>query len=85
MKLYDTYLKYKKDYKDSILMIESGEFYEALNDDAYILHYLLHYKILYKKRYIQLGFPKKLLQEVLHSLSDIGVMVIKNGGGNHFS
>jgi len=79
VKLLDTYKKYKKDFPNSIILIESGEFYEALEEDAYILHFLLKYKILLKKKFIHVGFPKKMLMNVLSALEDFSVLTASGG------
>ncbi len=84
MRLYDTYLKYKKQYPDTLLFIKSGNFYEALQDDAYILHFVFHYKMLKKKRFVQVGFPEKLLDQVMNECQNLSCFVIqKKGGGEN--
>lgn len=80
MKLIESYHEMKQKYPTSLIFLEAGNFYEVLEDDAYILHYLLKYKILYKKNYIQVGFPKKFLPTVSSSLKEFSI-VIKMGGG----
>lgn len=79
MKLIESYREMKQKYPTSLIFLEAGNFYEVLEDDAYILHYLLKYKILHKKNYIQVGFPKKFLSTVSSSLKDFPI-VIKMGG-----
>jgi len=50
MNLLNTYKKCKYNYPKYLIFIESGNFIEVLEDDAYIMHYLLKYKILEKKK-----------------------------------
>ena len=52
MKIIDIYNKYKKEYKEYVIIIESGVFYYVLNDDCGVINKLLDYKIkLFKKDY----------------------------------
>ena len=76
MKLLDTYLKYKKEYPDSIILIESGEFFEVLNDDSYLIHYFMGYKILAKNKFIHVGFPKRLLPSVMKEFHEFKLLII---------
>ena len=45
MKLIDTYYNYKLKYKEYVVLLKSGIFYECFNDDIGIIYSLFHYKI----------------------------------------
>ena len=44
MKIIDTYNSYKVKYKEYVVLIKSGIFYECLNDDIGIMYSLFRYK-----------------------------------------
>lgn len=52
MKLVDTYNGYKKIYKDYVVLIKSGIFYEVFNDDVGIMYSFFCYKITYNGNYV---------------------------------
>ena len=85
MNLLNTYKKFKHDYPKYLIFIESGNFIEVLEDDAYIMHHLLKYKILVKKKFIHVGFPKKMLDSVVKTIENINILLVENtsGGGHH--
>ena len=45
MKLVDIYLSYKKKYREYVVLIKSGIFYEVIEDDVGIMYSLFNYKI----------------------------------------
>ncbi|MBR4619093.1 MAG: hypothetical protein IKO49_07295 [Bacilli bacterium] len=49
MKIIDTYNSYKIKYKEYVVVIKSGIFYDVFNDDIAIMYSLFHYKIKYLK------------------------------------
>ena len=81
MNLLNTYKKFKDDYPKFLIFIESGNFIEILEDDAYIMHYLLKYKVLVKKKFIHVGFPKKMLDSVVKTIENINILLVKNASG----
>ena len=81
MNLFNTYKKFKHDYPKYLIFIESGNFIEILEDDAYIMHYLLKYKVLVKKKFILVGFPKKMLDSVVQSLKNVNILLVENTSG----
>ena len=62
--MYSDYLTRKKKYPNSIVLIKSGSFYRAYDNDAIILSYLCHYKVIKNV----LGFPIHSLSKVLKEL-----------------
>ena len=45
MKLRDVYSECKEKYKEYVILIKCGNFYEALGDDAYLMNKIFGYKI----------------------------------------
>ena len=43
--MIEKYYKYKYDYKDYVLFIKNGIFYDCLDNDALIINKLFNYKI----------------------------------------
>ena len=81
MNLFNAYKKFKHDYPKYLIFIESGNFIEILEDDAYIMHYLLKYKVLVKKKFIHVGFLKKMLDSVVQSFENVNILLVKNASG----
>ena len=51
------------------LKLNYNNFYEAYNDDAYVIAYIMKYKIIScEKDYVKVGFPSELLSEVISYL-----------------
>ncbi len=51
------------------LKLNQNNFYEAYNDDAYVVAYIMKYKlVLFGKDYVKVGFPSELLSEVISYL-----------------
>ena len=70
MKLIDVYNDYKKDYKDYVIIINSGIFYCVYNIDIGIMYSLFKYKIKRKANYYLIGFPNNNLVKVLEVLKN---------------
>ena len=68
MKLIDIYNDYKKNYKDYVIIINSGIFYCVYNIDIGIMYSLFKYKIKRKANYYLIGFPNNKLVKVLEVL-----------------
>ena len=68
MKLIDIYNDYKKNYKDYVIIINSGIFYCVYNIDIGIMYSLFKYKIKRKANYYIIGFPNNKLVKVLEVL-----------------
>ncbi len=68
MKLIDTYNSYKIKYKEYVVLIKSGMFYECLNKDVSIMYSLFHYKIKNNGINYIVGFPEKSIVKVCDSL-----------------
>ena len=57
MKLVDIYLSYKKKYREYVVLIKSGIFYEVIEDDVGIMYSLFNYKIREIGNSYNIGFP----------------------------
>lgn len=76
MKLIDTYNKYKKIYKDYVVLIKSGIFYEVFNDDVGIMYSFFHYKIKYNGNNYVVGFPCSNIEYVCSVLKNNNISYI---------
>ena len=62
--MYDVYLDYKLKYPKEIVLIKSGTFYVAMNEDAFILYKIFDYKLNNFKHGVKVGFPSSSLGKV---------------------
>ena len=78
--LKEKYTEYKKTYKKYILLIKSGNFYLALNDDAIVLSNIFKFKILESSNFIKCGFPLISLCKIEKRLEELEVnyLIIDN-------
>lgn len=76
--MYDIYFKYKLKYPKEVVLIKSGTFYIAINEDAFILHKIFGYKLNEIKHGTKIGFPIASLEKVESCLyaHHIGYVVI---------
>ena len=86
MKLIDTYNSYKIKYKEYVVLIKSGIFYECLNDDIGIMYSLFHYKIKNKGNNYIVGFPKNSIVKVTDNLkhNKINYIVLEKNDDKYF-
>lgn len=68
MKLIDAYDNYKIKYKEYVVLLKSGIFYECFNDDISIMYSLFSYKIKNNGNNYVVGFPSSSLTKVLNTL-----------------
>lgn len=68
----EKYFKVKGRYKDYIVFVKSGNFWNAFYGDAVILHYLTGYQLNNNK----LGFPSKVLNKVLEKIRALNINYI---------
>lgn len=80
MKMIDIYKINKIKYKDYVVIIRVGNFYEIYGEQALILHNLLNYKIKYLKDNIRVGFPLVAYNKVTELLNQhkINYVIIDN-------
>ena len=76
--MLETYYKYRMEYKDFLLFIKIGNFYEVFDKDSLILNKLFGYKIKRIKDSIKVGFPVNRLEYILKLIENINYVVIDN-------
>ena len=76
--MLETYYKYRMEYKDFLLFIKVGNFYEVFDKDSLILNKLFGYKIKRIKDSIKVGFPLNRLDYIIKLIGNINYVVIDN-------
>ena len=76
--MLETYYKYRMEYKDFLLFIKVGNFYEVFDKDSLILDKLFGYKIKRIKDSIKVGFPLNRLDYIIKLIGNINYVVIDN-------
>lgn len=76
MKLIDTYYNYKLKYKEYIVLLKSGIFYECFNDNIGIIYSLFHYKIKNNGSNYVVGFPNNSLSKICNILENNNINYI---------
>ena len=76
--MLETYYKYRMEYKDFLLFIKIGNFYEVFDKDSLILNKLFGYKIKKIKDSIKVGFPLSRLDYILKLIGNINYVVLDN-------
>lgn len=76
MKLANQYLFYKNNYKETLILIHSGNFFYTFLEDATIMNYLFGYKIVDNK----VGFPFSIIEKIKSKLNflKIDYLIVKN-------
>ena len=77
--MLEKYYEQKIKYKDYVIFIKCGNFYEVFENDALIINHLFNYKIKSFSNTFKAGFPVSKLDDVTLKLSDLKVnyLVIK--------
>ena len=66
------YFRIKGKYKDYIILVKSGNFWNCFFGDAVIIHFITGYKIVNNK----VGFPSKVLNKVLNKIGTLNINYI---------
>ena len=76
MKLANQYLFYKNLYKETLILIHSGNFFYTYLEDATLMNYLFGYKLVDNK----VGFPISILDRIKSKLNSLKIdyVIIKN-------
>lgn len=76
MKLANQYLFYKNLYKETLILIHSGNFFYTFLEDATLMNYLFGYKLVDNK----VGFPISILDRIKSKLNSLKIdyVIIKN-------
>lgn len=79
--IQENYKILKGEYPKSIILIKSGNFYVAINDDAIIMNLIFNYKIKQLPTYMRIGFPVSTLNKITKVLTEkeINYIIFKNG------
>ena len=76
--MLETYYRYRMEYKDFLLFIKVGNFYDVFDKDSLILDKLFGYKIKRIKDSIKVGFPLNRLDYIIKLIGNINYVVIDN-------
>ena len=68
--MLEKYYKYKVLYKDYIIIMKYGNFYETVDNDALIMSSIFNYKINRLSNTFKVGFPINALDSVIDKLND---------------
>lgn len=68
--MLEKYYKYKLDYRNYIILLKIGSFYECFDKDALIINKLFNYKLKRINNSFKLGFPIKAIDKILLKLNE---------------
>ena len=69
--MLEKYYKYKLDYRNYIILIKIGSFYECFDKDAFIINKLFNYKLKRINNSFKLGFPIKTIDKIILKLNEL--------------
>lgn len=84
IKIVQKYKEIKKDFAQCVILIKSGIFYEAIDDNAYIISYIFDYKIQKTSNFAMAGFPEKVIENVKERLIKEKISFVIIDGGKEF-
>ena len=78
--MLEKYYKYKMDYREYVVLIKFGNFYECFEKDAFILNVLFNYKVKKISNSFKVGFPISSLDNVIDKFhkEKINYVVVDN-------
>ena len=74
--MLEKYYKYKLDYKNYLLLLKFGSFYETIDNDAFIINKIFNYKLKKLSNAFKSGFPISSLNKVLDKLNECHINYI---------
>lgn len=74
--MLETYYRYRLNYKDYIIFIKVGNFYEVFDKDSLILNELFDYKIKKIKDNIKVCFPASKIQSIIKLIGNINYIIV---------
>lgn len=74
--MLEKYYKYKVLYKEYIIIMKYGNFYETIDNDALIMSSIFNYKINKLSNTFKVGFPINTLDNVINKLNDLNINYI---------
>ena len=66
--MLEKYYKYKLDYREYVLLMKFGIFYECVDRDAFILHKIMKYRLKRLGNTYKVGFPIGSIDKVIKYL-----------------
>ena len=74
--MLEKYYTYKVKYKEYIVMLKYGNFYEILGNDALIINKLFGYKLNKLSNTFKVGFPVSSLENIINKLNNYSINYI---------
>ena len=74
--MLEKYYKYKLEYRNYLILIKIGSFYECFDKDALIINELFNYKLKRVNNSLKLGFPIKTIDIIKLKLEDKNINYI---------
>ena len=74
--MLEMYYKYRLEYKDFLIFIKVGSFYEVFDKDSLILNEVLGYKVKRIKDSISLGFPISKIDYVIRFINNVNYVIV---------
>ena len=74
--MLEKYYKYKLEYRNYLILIKIGSFYECFDKDALIINELFNYKLKRVNNSFKLGFPIKTIDIIKLKLEDKNINYI---------
>lgn len=74
--MLEKYYTYKVKYKEYIIMMKYGNFYEILGNDALIMNKFFNYKISKLSNTFKVGFPISSLENIINKLNNYSINYI---------
>lgn len=68
----DKYFKVKGKYKNYIILVKSGSFWNAFYSDAFLIHFIMGYSV----KNNRVGFPSKVLSKALKRVSALSISYV---------
>ena len=68
--MLEKYYKYRIKYKDYIIILKFGNFFECLENDAFIMRELFNYKLNNLSNTFKIGFPLSNIDNVLNKIAE---------------
>lgn len=68
--MLEKYYMYKTKYREYIVMLKYGNFYEILGNDALIMNKIFNYKLNKLSNTFKVGFPVSSLDNIINKLND---------------
>lgn len=74
--MLEKYYKYKLEYKEYLILLKCGSFYEVIDNDSFIMNVIFNYKLKKLSNTFKAGFPVSSLDNVLNKLDDYHINYI---------